>query len=526
MAQIPSLSAFRVARSRAQSANASVSSLPAPVGGWNARDSIAAMSPTDAVILENWFPTTSDVMVRMGYTQFATGIPTQVNSVMGYNPSAGTHKLFAAAGTAVYDVSLGGAVGAPVISSLTSDKWIHTNFSTSAGPFMLMVNGADGYYVYNGTTWQSVTSSSTPVSITGVDPTTLTHVTSFASRVWFIQKASLKAWYLPVGQIGGAATVFDLSAIFRRGGNLVAAGVWTVDGGYGMQDYICWVTSEGEIAVYGGTDPSQASTFNLVGVYRLGSPMGNRCFQKYGSDLLYVGKDGLAPMSKALASTRVDTQVNLTAKIQGAISEATSLYANNFGWCMVLYPLNNMVILNVPVALNAQQQYVMNTITGAWCPFKGWNANCWELFDDKIYFGGNGYVGLAWNTFSDNGQNINAVGLQAFNDFGMPAVNKRFTMMRPILWTNGSPAIFAGVNVNYDQNVPQSTLNFAPVAYGVWDSSAWDLALWGGSLNINNAWQGVTGIGSTGAPILKATTNGIETHWVSTDLVMESGWTL
>lgn len=525
MAQIPSISAYRVARSRPQSANASVASLPAPVGGWNARDSIAAMAPTDAVTLQDWFPTTSDVMVRKGYTQYSQGLPGQVNTIMGYNAHSGSNKLFAASVSGIYDISTGGNVGAPLVTGLTSDKFIYTNFSTSAGPFLLAVNGQDGYFVFNGAVWQKVTGASTPINITGVNPANLTHVGVYASRVWFIEKESTHVWYLPVSQVGGAAVQFDLSAIFPSGGSIVAMGVWTVDGGYGMQDYICWVTDQGEIAVYGGTDPSQASTFSKVGVYKLGAPVSNRCFMKYGGDLLYLGKDGVAPLSKALNSTRVDTQVNITGKIQGAISDATTLYANNFGWGMTLYPPNNMIIINVPVSLGAQQQYVMNTITGAWCNFT-YPANCWELFEDQIYFGGYGFVALAWNGFSDAGSNIVGIAQQAFNAFGSPGTNKRFTMMRPILWTNGSPSIFAGINVNYDQNIPQSTLNFSPVSYGVWDSSLWDLGLWGGSLNINNSWQGVTGIGAIGAPILKAATNGIETHWVSTDLVMESGWVL
>ena len=32
--------------------NANVASLPAPIGGWNARDSLANMAPTDAVTLD------------------------------------------------------------------------------------------------------------------------------------------------------------------------------------------------------------------------------------------------------------------------------------------------------------------------------------------------------------------------------------------------------------------------------------------------------------------------------------------
>lgn len=499
--------------------------LPAPIGGWNARDSLAEMPVQDAVSLTNWFPTTSDVMVRAGYTKWATGFPGQVNTVMGYNPSSGSAKLFAASGAGIYDASTGGVVGAPAVSGLTSDKWSYTNYATAGGAFLLCVNGQDGYYVYNGTTWQSVTAVSSPISITGVDPTTLSFVTSFASRVWFIQKASLKAYYTPVGSIGGAVAAFDFSAIFRMGGSIVSMGVWTVDGGYGVQDQLCIVTNQGEIAVYQGTDPSQASTFSLVGVYQMGSPMGFRSFMKYGGDLLYIGKDGLAPMSQALASTRVNTQVNLTAKIQGAISQATSLYPNNYGWCLVLFPLENMIILNIPVGLGQQEQYVMNTITGAWCNFTGWNANHWERFQDQIYFGGTNYVARAWSGFSDDSTNINAVAQQAFSEFGTP-LQKRFTMMRPILWANSSPALAAGINVDYDQNVPQYTLNFVPTGFASWDSAIWDLGLWGGDLQIAKAWQGVTGLGMTGSATLKAAANGNEVHWAASDIVFETGWTI
>lgn len=49
--------------------SATTASVPAPIGGWNARDSLAQMSPTDAVTLVNWFPTPTDVTLRKGYTK-------------------------------------------------------------------------------------------------------------------------------------------------------------------------------------------------------------------------------------------------------------------------------------------------------------------------------------------------------------------------------------------------------------------------------------------------------------------------
>ena len=47
---------------------AKTASVPAPIGGWNARDSLANMQPMDAVQLVNWFPTPTDVTMRKGYT--------------------------------------------------------------------------------------------------------------------------------------------------------------------------------------------------------------------------------------------------------------------------------------------------------------------------------------------------------------------------------------------------------------------------------------------------------------------------
>ena len=94
-----------------QRAAANVVSLPAPVGGWNARDSLANMAPTDAVTLENYFPSVSNVNLRGGYERYATGLPDDVETLMTYS-GATTDKLFAISDGEVYDVTAGGAVGA------------------------------------------------------------------------------------------------------------------------------------------------------------------------------------------------------------------------------------------------------------------------------------------------------------------------------------------------------------------------------------------------------------------------------
>ena len=49
-----------------QKHRAKVVSLPAPVGGWNARDSFASMKEDEAVSLVNLFPSTTAVEMQIG----------------------------------------------------------------------------------------------------------------------------------------------------------------------------------------------------------------------------------------------------------------------------------------------------------------------------------------------------------------------------------------------------------------------------------------------------------------------------
>jgi hypothetical protein len=55
----------------AQQRRAMTASLASPIGGWNARDSLAEMNPLDAVQLTNFFPTPTDVTMRRGYSRYS-----------------------------------------------------------------------------------------------------------------------------------------------------------------------------------------------------------------------------------------------------------------------------------------------------------------------------------------------------------------------------------------------------------------------------------------------------------------------
>ena len=495
----------------------------APIGGWNARDALGAMDPLDAVTLQNFWPGTNSVILRNGYTKHATGLPAEVQTLMAYS-SGTSNKLFAVSDGKIYDATNTGAVGAAAVSGLTNSKFQYTNITTPAASYLMAVNGADKLRTFDGSAWHTDGDGS-PYDITNIDTATVANITLFKNRIWLTTNDTLKVWYLPVNSIGGAAVALDMTSIFQLGGYIMAGMTWTLDAGYGVDDYLVFITSNGEALVWRLTDPTTPTGISQIGLYKIGAPIGRRCYTKFGGDLLVITQDGVVPMSGSLQSSRLDPRVSITNKIQYAMSSAISTYGANFGWQLLYYPKENQLILNVPISEGTQQQYVMNNITKSWCNFTGWAANCWELHIDDPYFGGDGYVAKAWNGNTDDTSNIEGFSLQSFQSYGT-ALQKQCKMIRYHLQTNGTPAVFGNVNVDYNLADESAQLNFSTSIYGLWDSGLWDSAIWGAGLVPSADWQGATNIGYTFAPLIKTATQGIQLQWVATDLVFEGGGVL
>ncbi len=468
-------------------------SIPAPIEGWDAVSPIAAMSPKRAVRLDNWFPQPGWVEIRKGYAAHnntATNDP--VETLAAYQ-GVTTNKLFAAAGTKIYDVTdtnAGPAVA--VVSGLQNARYQHINFTTTGGHFLYMVNGQDVPPYYNGTAWGTPT-------ITGIAPTDIIGVNAHKSRLWFTLKNSTAAAYLPVDSFQGAATTFELGGLFTLGGYLMAMTTWSVDAGTGPQDYAVFISSRGQTVIYQGTDPSSSTTWTLVGVFNLGPPIGRRCFTRVGSDVAIISIDGVLPLSKAMIFERAAVvKASMTERIQHVMSQSARAYKDNFGWQLISYPRGTRAILNVPIRENAeQQQYVMNTLNGAWCRFIGMNANCWEIFNDKPYFGGNaGLVYEADTTGTDISNPLVADMETAFNYFGSRGKQKRWTMCRPLLTTDDEVSPGLAFNVDFQRNAPISTPTVTAASHATWDVTLWDSgAVWVGEVSTEARWTSVTGLG-------------------------------
>lgn len=482
-------------------------SVPAPVKGWNARDSVAAMRPGDAALLTNFFPLPSEVVLRSGMTAHVTDIDagSQVETLVAYKPPTGSDKLFAFTPTRLFDVTSAGVAGAAVIESLTNGRWQSTNFTSVGGNFLLCVNGADKPLLYNGTTWTALDAGSTP-AITGVATSQFVHVNVFKQRVWYTATASFNVYYTDIGALTGAVTRFDLSGVFRKGGFLMAMDNWTLDGGDGIDDLAVFISSKGECAVYKGTNPG--SDFALVGMFLIAAPIGRRCTLKYGGDLLIITVDGVVPASKAFVKNRSDSSVAISDRIRGAVTQAAINYSANFGWELTQFSEAGMLLLNVPKAVGSQEQFVMNSTTGSWCNFTGWSANCFQVHNGGLYFGTAGEVRRAWNGLNDLGGQITGEMAGAFDYFGSRTGLKQIHLLRPVIaWDTNPGELLVGVDVDFNLTTPQGSVSFPVGSGSLWDAGLWDSAVWGGGSTINKDWYSATGVGYAISPRLKISTN-------------------
>lgn len=497
-------------------------STPAPVGGWNARDSLADMDDADAVILDNIFPEQSFVSLRGGSVAHATGITGNVETLMSFASSSAT-KLFAAANNSIYEVTSAGAVGVADVTSLTNNRWQYVNFGTAANQFLMAVNGADNLHRYDGTTWLAITDVSSP-AITGVDTSDLININVFKERLFLIQQDRLSFWYLTASAVSGAATEFDLAPYCRLGGSMIAMGTWTRDSGDGIDDLAVFITSRGEVLIFAGTNPGDAAAWSLVGRFEIGAPIGRRCMFKVGSELVIITVDGIAPLSRLLRTARTDQRAQITDKISGAFETAAREFGSNFGWEPILYPRGNKILFNIPVVNGAtSNQYVANTTTGSWCRFTGWNAFSWAVFRDELYFGGTGVVDKADTGLSDKGVNIETTAKTAFGYLGLRGLNKKFNLVRPNFITDGAIRPALNINVDFEDRPPTAQPTITPGTGAEWDQELWDEATWGQGNIATNDYISVAGIGNAVALYVTTASNANRISWSSVDWVFERG---
>lgn len=482
-----------------RSGSALRSNIPSPVGGLNTRDAESSMEATDAVVMENWFPSQGYVSTRKGFTQYLTGLSGYVETLMEYNAGT-TRKFICANDTQINDITNASSV-VNLGSGYTNARWQWVNFNS----YLILVNGSDTPLTFDGNTLANST-----ISGSGLTPAQLDGINVHKNRVYVWSSNSQDVWYGATNAIGGTFTKFQLSRVAPFGGNLVSMMTWNLDGGSGVDDYAIFLMSSGDVLLYQGSDPAN---WSLLGTYKIGRPIAIRGAKKVAGDVVIITDQDFVFFSEVFKN---DGAVTQKGKLSGAALNAVNAYSSNYGWEVVLYSKGGWLLFNVPVANNlTYHQYVINTITGAATKFTGINANTWGLFNNNLYFGGNGSVYKADDGLSDNGSNIACKAQSAYSNLGSPQ-EKTINSFRNTVRADGS--VVFNTTVNFDYGKSLATQNSSSASSGsLWDVSMWDVSSWSPENITRNELIISSGQGVDVSMTIKVDLNGQQVNWYRTD---------
>lgn len=507
---MPVLSLQQRLQSAAQPFTAPIT-IPAPVKGWNTRDSLDDMDPLDAVLLDNWFPDAGGVKVRNGHIVFVSGLGTGPVETLAEFNNAGLSgsRLLACCGGNIYEVS----TGTPTLvkGSYSSDRWQTCGFLSR----LFLVDGVDKAQIYDGSTLADA-------SFTGVDLTTLIGVWQYQQRLFFWQNNSTGFWFAQLNSISGTLSFYDLGAFCPRGGTLIAMTTSSYDGGNGVLDYAVFMMSSGDALLFSGNDPSLASNWSLLGEYRISPPVSPRAVADYGGDSFITTFDDHVTLQQMFTALRLG-EMAPRSKVSKAVQEAVQANQNGFGWQALYYPRGRSLIFNIPNPDGTFDQHVCNTGSQGqpWCRYVNQNASCFALFNDMLYFGGAvGTVFLADFGTLDVNAPVEAVGQQAWNKLGS-SQRKRVSAARPIIQSSGGISFEFALGFDYnalDIQIPVST----PAVGSPWNTSPWNTSPWSSEITVDPRWRVGGGTGTAvgiGLTVASAQT----VQWLRTDLRLETG---
>lgn len=502
--------------------------LPAAIKGLNRKQPLSAMEPLYAVTMDNYIPLDSKVELRPGYTLYATlgtaSSPTKVKTLAAYH-YPGFEKFFAVYGGKIWDITTGASPFDMGIT-LTNDYCQTVQYKN----YLYFMNGTDtpkAYYVDS--------NNDAHIGDWGFTGTGLTANKIIAGTVskeflWFIEKGTLKVWYSAVaGNVSGTLNSFDLAQIVKFGGELMAVANWTIDGGTGIDDYTAFITSEGEVLVYAGSNPNDADGWELKGNYKISKPIGYRCTMKYQGDVVIICQDGYFPMGRALSAANAgDSLVAYSDNIRGLVIERTANNKWREGWQSVVYNKKGYAIFNVPVS-EQFEQHVVNVATGAWCRFTNIRACCWCNYKDDIYFGSDWQVFKFDDGNSDNGTVIEGVVEQAFNDFGVAGV-KKVSLLNPRTASSSPYELTIYTDVDYKNRNLNYTNNIGYVSGTLWDESYWadeqdQITFWATDRvsEVQSQWIMNSAVGVKISVVFKTKTKGVLIDWFETGIRFEQG---
>lgn len=504
---------------RGQRQNSVSTTVPAPILGINATQSLPLMNPAECIYAYNMLAEDLGVTVRDGYVEWANGWTGSIaRTVITFEGNESSEdRLFVANEEGIWDVTTEGETAPTKVVSFPSAAdnagiCSYVNFTNDGNErFLLLCDGENGYYRWTQSTdtWVKYSLGGGANQIAGIDPALFDFVMVWKKRVWFVESGSANAWYLPVSVFEGTAVQFNFGDQFRFGGTLRSLHNWTLDGGDGMDDHLVIISGAGDVVIYQGTDPAAVSTFGLIGSWYVGQvPSGNRIASEFSGELYILSVQGLMPLSGVLNGPNMaDDKTYMTFKVSPYIRVVMDEVLNEFGWHVHIHPKSSLLYVNSPPRFALEQlAFTLYFGNRSWSMTRGlekshsanWQGDVFwtDITQNKVYIQ-RGNVDKVYLDPATDGdpEAITWDLLTAYQPFEEPARFKRCQYIRPMFIAGGVPSYEVRAQYDFDISELAGTPVFASAGSAVWNTGVWDTDVFAGGLEASDTPRGASGMG-------------------------------
>lgn len=353
----------------------------------------------------------------------------------------------------------------------------------------------------------------------------LTHVWKHANRLFFVQGGTMNAWCLPVHAVGGELIYIPLSGATKRGGSLLFGASWSVDSGSGMDDKCIFVTDQGEVVIFAGTDPTSSTNWKQEGCYDISKPLGKNAHTKLGGDILIATVDGIVPLTATMSKdVSALSLAAITYNIEPMWTRELRDPIKTYPWTLAKWDEGSALFVTFPGGKSYKTKTVgvSNLHTGAWCRYVGWDAMCFMQINGNLFFGTqDGRIMLAESTGFDDAHYEGDSDYPLGNSYVCTMVGGWEMFQTPpnqVTWLQARAAFFSAASEPFEPQL-SATTDYAfkmplPPAVGpdvgglsVWDQGLWDLALWDQLSYVasarNTLWVSIGETGFSHAPIVQ-----------------------
>lgn len=476
--------------------------MPAPYGGLDLVTPIDQMEPQFALDLVNLFPAPTAPEMRKGYVEADDlGTATTVKTLTSLPLQSGATQLVAISGGNIFSFVGGVTTNVTGTTAITENACQTTVF----GDRLFIANGTDTVQVYNGT----ATADST---FTGVTLANLINVSSYKSRIYFVEKNTLKLWYGNTNAVGASALVAeDLQYVFQKGGFLVFAGSYTNQTAQTSADLFFACSSEGELLFYAGSSPAGAPTgdWGLVARYFIGKPLSYNAFVRVNNDVWILTQQGIVPISVLFASDPQQATETIGGRINPLITKYAAVTPFSYRWHGVFNPTTRRVYITIPISADETCILAWSIDTKAWCKYSLYSqsdAIMITVADVQTYYGSNtGVLYFGESGYTDRGFPINLTIEMPFSFYGSRSNYKAWKDVRPLIETQRGVGYQIAMNTDFRRQAPTGTITTGPGATTFW-GAPWGSS-WSGGLEYIYDRATINGQGHSGSIYMRVSVN-------------------